>query len=144
MASLRAAQKVAFDLTAVRRERVRGKNSGPARDAFIDMTRNMMLPQRMTFSAALTQLITDVAARLDPFIDNRPNQAVIACIEDICPPGVVQRLSDMRVKNLAEAENVQSRFRAEQARQAAAATPSPDLLKNTPNDFSTKVFLNCI
>ena len=66
MVSLRAAQKVAFDITAVRKERVRGPNSGPTRDAFIDMTRNMMLPQRMAFSAAMTQVITDVAAHLTP------------------------------------------------------------------------------
>lgn len=76
----------------------------------------MRLPDRTAFSAAMTQFIAGIADRLPPLLDNKPNQAFIACIDDICPPSVVQRLSEMRVKHLAEAENVKSRFRAEKAR----------------------------
>lgn len=40
VASLRAAQKVAFDIVAVKKTCPRGMRSGPSRDAFIDLSRD--------------------------------------------------------------------------------------------------------
>lgn len=53
-ASLRAVQKVVFKTTTVKHHRARGEDSAPTRNAFIGVTRHMMLSERTAFSAGLT------------------------------------------------------------------------------------------
>lgn len=117
VASLRATQKVEFDITAVKKNffllnKARADDTAPGRDAFIDLSHNMMLPERTAFSAGLTQLIASLATRLPPFIYHKPSPDVIACIEDICPTSVSKRLAELRVKHLEKVESVQSSCRA--------------------------------
>lgn len=83
VASLCAVQKVAFDITSMKQHNAPGDDSTPTRDAFNDMLRHMILPERTALSTGLTQLITSLAAGMLPFTYHRPNQEYIACIEDI-------------------------------------------------------------
>lgn len=71
------------------------------------------------------QVITGIAAKLPPFIDNKPNQAVIDCINDICPPYFGKHLLNLHLKHLEEREKAQSRIRAAASIIALSKGPSP-------------------
>ena len=121
-ASLRAAQKVAFDVSAVKKSMARGQRAGPTRDAFIDLSRNMLLAERVAFSAAISQTISSAATKLSPFRNDQPIQAVVDCISDICPPHIAKNLADLRLQHLKKTEAIQSGIRASKASQKAKDT----------------------
>lgn len=71
----------------------------------------MKQAERSVVSAAITHVITRLAA-MSPFLNKKRIQAVVDCMNYICPPHVAKHLSEVRLKHLMETEAMQSGIRA--------------------------------
>lgn len=124
VASQRAAQKIALDPSAVKKTRERGMRTGAGRDAFIYLSCSKLMAGRALFSAALTQIITRIAAMLPPFLNRHPIKAEVGCISDIFSPPVAKHLADLRRKHLKVIETLKSGIRTSSTIQTLRNAPT--------------------
>lgn len=90
---------------------------GLARYAFIEFSSNMQLAERSVLSAALTKVITKIAARFPNFVNGQLMPSVVECINDIFPSHVAKHLRYLRLKHLKEMDAMKSSIRASAAAQ---------------------------
>lgn len=81
-----------------------GRGQGGTRLFYL--THNKLLAKRSVFSAALTQVITKVSARLPSFVIGQLIHSVVDCINEICPSHVAKHLGYLRLKQLKEMETL--------------------------------------